>query len=71
MCYNDGKGFDLYYYYILIELLVALVETIIYLLLIKKLDNKYTTLRIILYAVCANVLSFIFGLLMITIIPLL
>ena len=66
--YNSGR-LMLLINYILLELLVLIIEMITYLLLIRKYDKSYSKARIILYAILANISSFILGYIILTYVP--
>lgn len=58
--YFNGKSVFYIYYYILIELLIVVVEAVVYRLLCKR-GKDGTKKWIISYAILANVLSFVIG----------
>lgn len=61
--YFNGKSVFYIYYYILIELLIVAVEAVVYRLLCKR-GKDGTKKWIISYAILANVLSFVIGVLL-------
>ena len=61
--YFNGKSVFYIYYYILIELLIVVVEAVVYRLLCKR-GKDGTKKWIISYAILANVLSFVIGVLL-------
>ena len=58
--YFNGKSVFYIYYYILIEILIVVVEAVVYRLLCKR-GKDGTKKWIISYAILANVLSFVIG----------
>lgn len=68
-CFNNGYGYVLNIYYVMAELLITLCEMIIYIILLKRINKEYKTYKIIIYAIVANVLSFVIGLLLMLFVP--
>lgn len=66
--YNSGS-LSLIINYILLEILILVGEMIIYLIFIKKLDKSYSTIKIIMYSILANALSFILGYIILSYVP--
>ena len=67
-CYNYGI-LETIIYYIIFEILIFIVEALIYSISFKKINSEYKIGKIILYALLSNALSFIFGYLIIRYVP--
>ena len=67
--YNNSFDRDLKFYYVMAEFLITLFEMIIYMILLKRINKEYKAYKIIIYAIIANVLSFVIGLLLMLFVP--
>ena len=67
---NYRSGYTVFvFYYVLLELVVFALEAALFCRWLRRGEEKPTTARVVLYALCANIASFVTGLVLANVIP--